>query len=59
MKNLIGNLRMRTKLMVAPLICIFFLVLLAMVSYKCLSDQKRAIDDLQMFGSKPIKILPR
>jgi methyl-accepting chemotaxis protein len=46
MKNLIGNLRMSKKLMVAPIVCIFFLILLAMVSYKGLSDQKRAIDDL-------------
>jgi methyl-accepting chemotaxis protein len=37
---------MRTKLMVAPIFCIFFLVLLAIVTFKTFSDQKRVIDDM-------------
>ncbi len=46
MKRFIGNLRMSKKLMIAPLIATLFLVLLAAVSYKGLSEQKLAIDDL-------------
>ena len=46
MKRFIGNLRMNKKLMIAPLIAMLFLVLLAAVSYKGLSVQKLAIDDL-------------
>ncbi len=46
MKRLIGNLSMSLKLMIAPMIVMFFLVLLAFTTFKGLSDQKRAIDDL-------------
>lgn len=46
MKRFFGNLRMSKKLMIAPLIAILFLVLLAAVSYKSLSEQKNTISDL-------------
>ncbi len=46
MKRFLGNLRMSKKLMVAPLIAMLFLLLLAAASYKGLSEQKTAIDDL-------------
>ena len=46
MKNLINNLKMRKKLMIAPCATLLFLVLLAIVSYQGLSNQKGVIGDL-------------
>ena len=46
MKRFIGNLRMSMKLMIAPSIATIFLLLLAMLSYKGLADQKQAMDDM-------------
>jgi methyl-accepting chemotaxis protein len=46
MKTLINNLRMQRKLMIAPVFVILFLMILAVVSYRGLSNQKSVIGDL-------------
>ena len=46
MKKLINNLRMQKKLMIAPAAAILFLAVLAIVSYRGLSNQKGVIGDL-------------
>jgi methyl-accepting chemotaxis protein len=46
MKRIIGNLKMWVKMVIAPFIAIFFLILLAVVSYKGISSQNTAINDL-------------
>jgi methyl-accepting chemotaxis protein len=46
MKGLIGNRGMRTKLLIAPMIAIVFLLVIAAVSYRGLSSQELAINEL-------------
>jgi methyl-accepting chemotaxis protein len=48
MKRLISNLKMSRKLLVSPLIVLFFLVILAGVSYRGLSTQTAAMDDVYL-----------
>jgi len=46
MKSLLRNLKMSRKIMIVPFIVMIFLILIAMMSYKGLLDQKHALDDI-------------
>lgn len=46
MKQFIGNLKLSTKLLIAPFVVILFLVVLGCISYFSLSNQKSAIEDI-------------
>ncbi len=46
MKSLLQNLKMSRKIMIAPLIVMVFMIVIATISYRGMSNQKSALDDI-------------
>ena len=46
MKSILQNLKMNRKIMAAPLIVMVFMIVIAAISYRGMSNQKGALDDI-------------
>ena len=46
MKTILQNLKMNRKIMIAPLIVMVFMIVIAIISYRGMSNQKGALDDI-------------